>query len=37
MLEKNIQVFRLDGAVLTDTGQSIKLNGGGAAIRTAKY
>jgi sugar lactone lactonase YvrE len=37
MLEKDIQVFRLDGTTLTDTGQSIKLNGGGAAMRTAKY
>jgi hypothetical protein len=30
-------MFRLDGTTLTDTGQSIKLNGGGAAMRTAKY
>ena len=37
MLEKDIQVFRLDGTTLTDTGQHIKLNGGGAAMRTAKY
>jgi sugar lactone lactonase YvrE len=37
MLEKDIQVFRLDGSTLTDTGQRIKLSGGGAAMRTAKY
>ena len=37
MLERDIQVFKLEGATLTDTGQRIKLNGGGAAIRTAKY
>jgi DNA-binding beta-propeller fold protein YncE len=37
MLEKDIQVFRLDGSTLTDTGQRIKLSGGGAALRTAKY
>jgi DNA-binding beta-propeller fold protein YncE len=37
MLERDIQVFRFDGVKLEDTGQRIKLNGGGAAIRTAKY
>jgi DNA-binding beta-propeller fold protein YncE len=37
MLERDIQVFRFDGGNLTDTGQRIPLNGGGAAIRTAKY
>ena len=37
MLEKDIQVFHLDGTTLTDTRQNIKLNGGGAAMRTAKY
>jgi len=37
MLEKDIQVFRFDGSALTDTGQRIPLNGGGAALRTAKY
>jgi DNA-binding beta-propeller fold protein YncE len=37
MLERNIQVFRFDGTTLADTGQRIQLNGGGAAIRTAKY
>ena len=37
MLERNIQVFRFDGTTLVDTGQRIQLNGGGAAIRTAKY
>ncbi len=37
MLEKDIQVFRFDGSKLEDTGQRIKLSGGGAAIRTAKY
>jgi DNA-binding beta-propeller fold protein YncE len=37
MLERDIQVFRLDANTLTDTGERIKLNGGGAAIRTAKF
>jgi DNA-binding beta-propeller fold protein YncE len=37
MLERDIQVFAVDGSRLTDTGQRIPLNGGGAAIRTAKY
>ncbi len=37
MVERDIQVFRFDGSALTDTGQRIKLNGGGAAIRTAKF
>ena len=35
MIEKDIQVFRLEGDRLTDTGQRIKLNGGGAAIQTS--
>jgi DNA-binding beta-propeller fold protein YncE len=37
MLERDIQVFRLEGSTLTDTGERIKLSGGGAAIRTAKF
>jgi len=37
MLERDIQVFRFDGTTLGDTGQRIKLSGGGAAIRTAKF
>ena len=37
MLEQDIRAFRFDGAALTDTGQRIKLSGGGAALRTAKY
>ncbi len=37
MLERDIQVFRFDGSQLSDTGQRIKLSGGGAAIRTAKF
>ena len=35
IVEKNIQVLRLEGDTLTDTGQKIALTGGGAAIRTA--
>ena len=37
MLEKDIQVFRVDGVTLRDTGQRIPLGGGGAALRTAKF
>ena len=35
MVERDIVVFRFDGAKLEDTGQRIKLNGGGAGIRAA--
>lgn len=35
MVERDIVVFRFDGSKLEDTGQRIKLNGGGAAIRAA--
>jgi DNA-binding beta-propeller fold protein YncE len=35
MVQKDIQVFRIDGMRLVDTGQRIALKGGGAAIRTA--
>jgi DNA-binding beta-propeller fold protein YncE len=35
MVQKNIQVFRIDGMRLVDTGQRIPLRGGGAALRTA--
>jgi DNA-binding beta-propeller fold protein YncE len=35
MVEKDIQVLRLEGDKLTDTGQRIKVNGGPVAIRTA--
>ena len=35
MVEKNIQVFDWDGSRLKDSGHSIKLNGGSAAIRVA--
>ena len=35
MVQKDIQVFRVDGMRLVDTGQRIPLKGGGAAIRTA--
>jgi DNA-binding beta-propeller fold protein YncE len=35
MVQKDIQVFRIDGMRLVDTGQRIPLKGGGAAIRTA--
>jgi DNA-binding beta-propeller fold protein YncE len=37
MLEHEIQVFHFDGTKLDDTGQRIKMSGGPAAIRTAKY
>lgn len=37
MLERDIQVFAFDGRALSDTGQRIRLGGGGAAIRTAKF
>jgi DNA-binding beta-propeller fold protein YncE len=33
--QKDIQVFRIDGMRLVDTGQRIALKGGGAAMRTA--
>jgi DNA-binding beta-propeller fold protein YncE len=36
MVERNIQVFRWDGTTLRDTGQPLKMNGGPAALRTAK-
>ncbi len=35
MVEKNVQVFRIDGGTLADTGHAIALRGGGAAIRVA--
>jgi len=35
MVEKDIQVFSLDGTVLRDTGVRIAVKGGPAAIRTA--
>ena len=35
MVQKDIQVFRIDGMRLVDTGQRIPLKGGGAALRTA--
>lgn len=35
MVQKDIQVFRIDGMRLIDTGQRIPLKGGGAALRTA--
>ncbi len=35
MVQKDIQVFRIEGMRLVDTGQRIPLKGGGAAIRTA--
>jgi DNA-binding beta-propeller fold protein YncE len=35
MAEKEIQVLKLDGDKLSDTGQRIKMNGGPAGIRTA--
>jgi DNA-binding beta-propeller fold protein YncE len=35
MVEKNVQVFSIDGNSVKDTGQKIALKGGGAAIRTA--
>ncbi len=35
MVQKDIQVLRIDGMRLVDTGQRIPLKGGGAALRTA--
>jgi DNA-binding beta-propeller fold protein YncE len=35
MVEKNLQVFSLDGGTLRDTGRTIPLTGGSAAVRTA--
>ena len=35
MVEKNLQVFDWNGTTLKDSGHSIKLNGGSAAVRTA--
>lgn len=35
MVEKNLQVFSIDGNTVKDTGHKIALKGGGAAIRTA--
>jgi DNA-binding beta-propeller fold protein YncE len=35
MVEKNVQVFSIDGNSVKDTGHKIALKGGGAAIRTA--
>jgi DNA-binding beta-propeller fold protein YncE len=35
MVEKNLQVFSIDGNALKDTGHKIALKGGGAAIRVA--
>lgn len=35
MVEKNLGVYRFDGANLTDTGQRIAVRGGAAALRTA--
>jgi DNA-binding beta-propeller fold protein YncE len=35
MVEKNVQVFSIDGGTVKDTGHKIALKGGGAAIRTA--
>jgi len=34
-VERNVQVFRWDGATLADTGQVIAVKGGSAAMRTA--
>jgi DNA-binding beta-propeller fold protein YncE len=36
MVDKEIEVFKWDGAALTDTGARIGVNGGPAAIRTAE-
>ncbi len=36
MVEKDIQVFDWNGKTLRDTGKTIKVNGGAAAIRTAE-
>jgi DNA-binding beta-propeller fold protein YncE len=35
MVEKNLQVFDWNGSALKDSGHSIKLNGGSAAVRVA--
>jgi hypothetical protein len=35
MVEKDIQVFSLDGGTLRDTGVRIAVKGGPAALRTA--
>lgn len=35
MVEKNLQVFSLDGGILKDTGHRIPLKGGSAAVRVA--
>ena len=35
MVERNVQVLRWDGTVLTDRGERIRVNGGSAALRTA--
>jgi hypothetical protein len=35
MVEKNLQVLDWNGTTLKDSGHSIKLNGGSAAVRTA--
>jgi DNA-binding beta-propeller fold protein YncE len=35
MVEKNVQVFAIDGDTVKDTGHKIALKGGGAAIRVA--
>lgn len=35
MVEKNVQVFSIDGRSIKDTGQKIALKGGPAAIRIA--
>jgi len=36
LVEQNVQVFRWDGTTLRDTNQPIKMNGGPAALRTAR-
>ena len=36
MVEKNVQVFEFSGASLTDTGTTIAVKGGSAALRTAE-
>ncbi len=35
MVENELQVLRLNGDTLSDTGQRIKVKGGPAAVRTA--
>lgn len=35
MVEKNLQVFDWNGTALKDSGHSIRLNGGSAAVRIA--